>query len=176
MRGRLDGLEVPGPDPGLLRADPLDVDASIQLNDAAHVLRVSASHPLFKLEARGATAGERRFEFNMRLPDIAPFAALAAQDLHGAGSAHGVLAWPDSRMRFSLDAAVDFAARGAGWISLFGDRATLNLSGALGDAALELDKATLAGAPYRWRRRAALRAAPARSPASPRAGSWRSPI
>jgi len=83
LRAAVDGLTIPGPQPTLFQDSRLSLDANIKLNDPKRPLQVSANHRLFALRANAVTAGQPSAQLDLRLPDVAPFAALGGQNVHG---------------------------------------------------------------------------------------------
>jgi translocation and assembly module TamB len=143
------GLQLPGPQPRLLRDSPLTVDASMRLDQAARPLDLTATHRLFSLHAltdiTPATAGKRSVALELKLPDLTPLAALGGQNVRGSALIKAQLEMQDEATRVTLNAA---AALGAGtevWSGLVGDRATLELSGALTERAIIVDTLKFSG-------------------------------
>jgi translocation and assembly module TamB len=143
------GLLLPGPEPRLLRDSPLTVDASMRLDQTTRPLDLTATHRLFSLHAvtdiTPATAGERSAALELKLPDLAPLAALGGQNVRGSALVKAQLKIEDGATHVTLDAS---AALGAGtevWSGAVGDRATLALSGALTGRAIVLDTLKFTG-------------------------------
>ncbi len=90
----LDGLRLPGPQPTLLAAAPLTLDATLDPHAAGRPLDLIVSHPLLGVSGHVLTAAPQRGQLALHLPDLAPFAAIGGTALAG----HADLA-----ARFSLD-------------------------------------------------------------------------
>ena len=90
----LDGLRLPGPQPTLLAAAPLTLDATLDPHAAGRPLDLTVSHPLLGVSGHVLTATPQRGQLALRLPDLAPLAAIGGTALAG----HADLA-----ARFSLD-------------------------------------------------------------------------
>lgn len=83
MVAELDGLRIPGPRPELFQAAPLILRADARLDRPDRPLVFSLQHPLLKAEGKAATAGDMHGELLLNLPDLAPFAAVAGDDVQG---------------------------------------------------------------------------------------------
>lgn len=149
VHGTVNGLVIPGPQPRFLVKDPLVIDASLLMNQPSRPLELTATHRLFTLHAHADTealnAGERRAVVELNLPDVAPFAALAAQDVRGNAAINAQLTHGRSDDTLTLDANVGLKGGTADWIRILGPRVALNLSGSLSDAGITLQKLRLAG-------------------------------
>jgi translocation and assembly module TamB len=145
----IDGLQIPGPQPRLFAAAPLEVDGSVQLNQASRPLDISASHPLLALRLHADTAAEvrggQRATVELRVPEVAPFAAFAAQDARGSATLTAQLALGRSEDTLTLDANLGFTGGTAAWVGIVGSRAALKLSGTLSDQTIKLQNLRLAG-------------------------------
>jgi translocation and assembly module TamB len=144
LHASVQGLRVPGSQPRLLEADPLKIDASMRLDQPAHPLQVTAAHRLFSLRGQGEISGEKSASLELRLPNIAPFAAYAEQDLRGSAVITANAAgYPATRIKVDANAALTPGKQV--WAGALGDRARLEFSGVLKDSALEIESAKLTG-------------------------------
>jgi translocation and assembly module TamB len=139
------GVTIPGSQPRLLESDPVKIDASVRLDDPARRLEVSASHRLFSLQGQAVTAGDQRATLELRLPNLAPFAAYAAQELRGSAVIHAQLSGYPSATQIQLDAGVALIPGPQIWARAIGDRARLEFSGSFKDAALKIDSLKFSG-------------------------------
>ncbi len=145
LQAVVEGLRIPGSQPALLERDPLTIDASMRVKEPTRPLTLSATHRLFALNANAVTAGQQNVAFVVRLPSIAPFAALAGQALNGDATVKGRIERRDKDIALSLGGAAALAGDGPSWTAMAGNRVTLGLSGALSDGAFTVDRLTLAG-------------------------------
>jgi translocation and assembly module TamB len=77
-------VRMPGPAPELLLAAPLDLRASMRLDDPARPTTFTLSHPLASVQGHAhAAAGGVQAELTATVPQLAPFSALAGTDLEG---------------------------------------------------------------------------------------------
>jgi translocation and assembly module TamB len=139
------GLRIPGSQPRLLEADPVKIDASVRLDDPARHVELTASHRLFSLKGEAITAGEQSATLELRVPNLAPLAAYAAQDLRGSAVVKAQLAGYPADTRIKLDANAELAPGTQVWAGAVGDRARLEFSGAFKDDSLSVDNVKLSG-------------------------------
>jgi len=144
LAGSVKGLRVPGPAPALLEKDPLRFDAEWRVKEAERPLMLSAAHPLLRLEAHAVTAGALRASLDLELPSLAPFAALARQDVRGSASVQGHIERRGSGFAFDLGADARLAGGAARWVEIAGKRVSLKAAGAATDDALTLDRLDVA--------------------------------
>jgi translocation and assembly module TamB len=143
------GLRIPGPRPQLLQDSPVTLDASLKLNEAARPLEVSATHRLFALrgtaETAAVSAGKRSATLELRLPDLTPLAAIGGQKVRGSALLKAQVQNDAASTRLSLDASAALVVGTEIWSGAVGDRATLQLSGALTDRAVTFDSLKFTG-------------------------------
>jgi len=140
-----DGFEIPGPRPMLLAVDPLQLDISVRLDEAARPIVLSMRHRLFSLRAQATAAGQQAAALDVRLPDVAPFAALAGQDMHGAATIKAQLARRRSDVGVTLDAELRGAADAPAWLAGLGNRLALQVSGAVSAVSVNVEQMRLTG-------------------------------
>ncbi len=154
LRASASGLVLPGPAPRLLAGAPIQLDATLHLDEPTHPIELAASQRLVSLQARAVTTGERSVTFEVRLPDVAPLAALAAgTSASGAlKKVSGSLAASGKLVEIAAGARLDLDARAAGLrappllASLLGTSPRLQLSGSWTDRAIEAQRLLLTGA------------------------------
>jgi translocation and assembly module TamB len=139
------GLRIPGSQPKLFEADPVKIDASVRLDDPVRRLDLTASHRLFALKGQAVTAGEQSANMEVRLPDLAPFAAFIAQDLRGSALIHAQVAGYPGAARIKLDGDAALTPGTQIWAAAVGDRARLDFAGALKNDALAIESVKFAG-------------------------------
>jgi translocation and assembly module TamB len=133
------GLRIPGAQPRLLEDDPVKIEAAVRLDDPSRPLVLSASHRLFFLHGRAVTAGEPGATVELKLPNVTPFAAYAAQDLRGSGVINAQLQGYPPATHIKLDASAALIPGMQIWAAAVGDRARLEFSGAFKDDALTIE-------------------------------------
>ncbi|HWY95890.1 MAG TPA: translocation/assembly module TamB domain-containing protein [Steroidobacteraceae bacterium] len=149
VRAVVTGLEIPGPQPRLLANDPVKLDATVQLNEKSRPIELTAMHPLFNLHAHAGTewgkAGGQQAVVELRLPELAPFAAFASQDVQGNALINAKLAHGDSESTLILDANVALTGGAAVWIRTLEPRVALQLSGSLSHEMIKLQNLRVSG-------------------------------
>jgi translocation and assembly module TamB len=145
LNGEVQGLRIPGSAPDLLEKDPIKIDASMRVKDPTRPLTLAATHRLFSLNANAVTAGQQNVAFVLKLPSIAPVAALAGEALNGEATVKGRIDRRESDMGFNLDADATLVGGGGSWTSLVGNRVALGISGALSDALFNVERLKLTG-------------------------------
>jgi translocation and assembly module TamB len=131
----VDGLTIPGPKPRLLGAEPLAIDARIALNQALRPADLTVSHRLFNLHAQGNTvasaSGSRDAKLQVSLPDVAPLAEFAGQDLHGSVTLDADLKLGSLEDTAEVTAAMNLTSGASRWARLLGAHPSLALSAGL---------------------------------------------
>jgi translocation and assembly module TamB len=139
------GLKIPGAQPRLLEDDPVKIEASVRLDDPARRVELSASHRLFSLRGQAVTSGEQSATLELKLPNVTPFAAYAAQELHGSAVINAQLDGYPHATHIKLDAGAMLNPGAQVWAAALGDRAKLEFSGVFKDDALTIDSFKLTG-------------------------------
>lgn len=145
LKALIQGLEIPGPEPRILSQDPVTLSASLRLGDASWPLELTASHRLATLHARAILAGQQQADIELRLPDLAPFARLAAQDVRGNALLKAQLKRQGNDATLALDASLGLDGGSASWIGVLGPRPTVQLTGALSAEDITLQQLKIEG-------------------------------
>jgi translocation and assembly module TamB len=140
-----EGLTLPGPSPQLLHDSPVTLDVSVRLDAPSLPVRLSASHALFMVRAQGVAAAPQRISLDIRLPDLAPLAALAGEAIHGDATIQAQVAQRAEQTRLDLDAQARLRAGQQAWAAALGDSARLKLSGKLDDRSFVIERLGLTG-------------------------------
>jgi len=138
-----DGVLLPGPQPRLLAEAPLRVDARMRLDDASKPVRLTANHHLFSLQAEATTGEALHTTFALRLPDLAPFAALAGEKVSGSTELKGTLEGSSANAHLTLDANAEVAKGDTLIASLLSGSSHLQLRGALTERSVEIERLAL---------------------------------
>ena len=144
LRGNVAGLAIPG-QPQLLKGDPLNLDATLRLDDASRPLNLTATHKLFALRAQAVTAGTQRVDFDLRLLNLAPLAALGGQVVRGTATVKGKVDGYPAAPHWVVDARADLEPGKQFWAAAMGRQANLQLEGTYKDQRLEIASAKLSG-------------------------------
>ena len=146
VRGLVTGLEIPGPQPTVLSADPVKLDATLHLEDAARPLQFTIEHKLLTLRGRAVTAGKLGATVQLHLPDLAAVAALAGQKAAGSADIQGQVDYAESTARVNLSAAADLQPVGEGVFNMLGRRGIVQLVGTVSSDSATLEKFKVSGA------------------------------
>jgi translocation and assembly module TamB len=146
-RATLTGLVVPGSQPKLFQDAPLTLDARMNLSDPKRPLELQANHRLFALSGQATTADpEQTAHLELRLPDIAPFAAFAGQKIRGDATLTARITRDSSSTHLTSDTIANIDAGGASWAGLVrGAPTRLHLTGAMNEAKFTFDRVQLTG-------------------------------
>jgi translocation and assembly module TamB len=145
LRGKAEGLQVPGPRPNLLAGDAIALDAVMRLDQDSRPLDLRLNHRLFTLSGRWLTAGKQSASLDLRLIDLAPFAGLLGQEVGGSAAIQGQLERVGSSTRVALTASADFRSATAGWPDMLGRHANAQLAGTLDGDAITLQSLSVSG-------------------------------
>lgn len=145
VRGVIDGLRMPGPQAGLFEADPVKFAASLRPGADGWPLEVQATHRLLSVTARAVTRGRQSASLDVRVPDLAPFAALLGQDVRGGALLGIQIERRGSGVAGTLDAKIGIAGGTAPWVEAVGKSAVLSAAATLSDGQLTVERARLDG-------------------------------
>jgi len=140
-----EGLVLPGPQPRLLADAPLHVDANMRLSDPSRPLRLTADHRLLSLQVEAVTHGAMSATFDLRVPDLAPLAAVAGQKIQGSTELKGTLKQSSGTTHLDLDANTEVVGKTTLLTSLLAGPSRLQLSAALTPRTVEVERLTLNG-------------------------------
>jgi translocation and assembly module TamB len=141
-----EGLTLPGPQPKLFQDAPLRVDASVRLNDAKRPLELSATHRLFALKANVVTAGQQSAQLDLRLPDVAPFAAIGGQKVRGDVNIKAQITHDGKSTHLTADANANIDGGVEAWAGLVrGGSTRLQVTGELTDQRINIERLQLTG-------------------------------
>jgi translocation and assembly module TamB len=145
LHALIQGLRIPGSQPRLLESDPVKIDASVRLDDPARRVDLAATHRLISVKGQAVTTGAQSASAEIRLPNLAAFAALMGQELRGSAVISAQASGYPAATHLRFDANAALAPGPQVWAGLVGDRARLEFSGAFKDGGLAIDKAKLSG-------------------------------
>jgi len=145
LQATADGVRVPGPDPALLAAAPVQVTADAQLDDPARPVSFQVQHPLLSVQGHAATAGAIAGEADITLPDLAPLARLGGVAVAGRAALH-VAARQDQATKLDVDGTVSLTAAPGPAVALLGPEARLGVSAALAGGDVTLSRLQVNGA------------------------------
>jgi translocation and assembly module TamB len=145
-RAVIAGLVIPGSEPKLFQDAPLSLEGSINLTDPKRPVELRATHRLFALQGHATTADPLTAQLDLRLPDVAPFAALGGQKIKGDASIKAQITHDAKSTRVTADANGNIDGGAASWAGLVrGGNTRLQLAGAMTDAQFTIDRLQLEG-------------------------------
>jgi translocation and assembly module TamB len=150
LKARAEGVRIPGPNPGLLEADPLTLDATARLDAADRPVTFSLVHKLLTANgtARNGTArtgGDIAAEIALAVPDLAPLAALGGVDIRGSTDLAIKAAMAGGANRIDIDGTLGVTGGMAPVPGLIGPAAKLGVSATMRGADIALSRLTLDG-------------------------------
>ncbi len=131
VRATVDGLRIPGPQPGLLAAAPVLLTADIRLDDPARPARFTLTHPLLQVDGTAKTGGDITAHVNLTAPDLTPLAAVGGVDLQGRTQLAIDAAMAGGTTNVTLDGTLGITGGMAPVPGLLGDAAKIGVTVAL---------------------------------------------
>jgi translocation and assembly module TamB len=146
VRSTIEGLQIPGPQPAIFQDSPLTLDALVRLNDEKRPVEISATHRLFTLKANAITAGRQSVRLDLRVPDVAPFAALGGQTVRGDATVKAEVTHDAVSTGLIAEANASIDGGTAAWAGLLrGGNTRLQVVGALTDKKISIERLQLTG-------------------------------
>jgi translocation and assembly module TamB len=143
LRAEVDGLTLPGREPRLLAQSPLHIEAAMKLSDAQRPLQLEVQHRLFTLQARAVTMGAPSGTFDLHLPDLAPFAAIAGQKIAGRSDVRGAMRQEGATTHLEVEASNELARGPTAVAEWLAGASRLQLSAALTPHSLTVERLAL---------------------------------
>jgi len=144
LHATADGVRLPGPNPAVLAAAPVVLDADARLDDPARPVSFTLAHPLLSIKGDARTGGDISANADVSAPDLTPLAALGGVDLHGSTALHLQAATAAGVTRVEADGKVVVTGGLAPVPGLIGD-ATLGVSAQLAGADVTVSRLEVAG-------------------------------
>ncbi len=155
------GLALPGlagsPAAGavarLLASSPVRLDATLSLDRPERPLRLTATHRLLSMQVQAVTAGERSATFQVRVPDVTPFASLVGarvaalgrlRAVSGSLAASGKLAETAAATRLDVDVGANLGGTPK-LTALLGGASRVQLSASWTDRAVDIERLQVTG-------------------------------
>ncbi|MGH8210247.1 MAG: hypothetical protein ACREU6_11765, partial [Steroidobacteraceae bacterium] len=118
----------------------------MRLDDPRRRVEITATHRLFALQAHAITGGEQSAQLDLRLPDVAPFAAFADQNVRGDALIKAQVTRDSKSTHLSADVNANIDAGAAIWAGLVrGGTTRLQVAGALTAEKVCIDRLQLTG-------------------------------
>ncbi len=147
LHGEIEGVSLPTPQPDLLGATPVTLQADLRLDASDWPLQFHLKHPLFAAEGKATLGTDLQGNVALILPDLHPFAALGKQNLQGKAElnlhilhmAHGVTT------TLVADGLLSIISGSTPWAKLLGDRTRLAVAVALNGSDITISRLRLEG-------------------------------
>ena len=146
LKAAIAGLVIPGPKPDLLRSAPLTLTADAKLDDPDRPIAFTLAHPLIDRHGTAHTGGALSVVMDLRLPQLAPFAAIAGVDLQGHTELTLHAAEQGSGEQASLDGTIGLTAGLPQAVALIGGKARIGATVAMEGGKITISRFDLAGA------------------------------
>lgn len=144
LRAIADGITLTGSQPQLLRGSPLNVDATLHLDNAGRPLQLTLTHRLLDLDVQAVTKGARSANFDLRLRDLGALAASYHEDIRGTMRLSGRVAEQGHDTTFDVSGTGDLAGSSVA-ARLLGAGARLHVAGSMTPAMIHVDSLDLTG-------------------------------
>jgi len=144
LHATADGVRLPGPDPTLLAAAPVVLDADARLDDPARPATFALTHPLLTIKGDAKTGDDISANADVTAADLAPLAAIGGVDLHGSTALRLRAAMAGGVTRVDLDGKVSVTGGLSPVPALIGD-ATLGASAQLAGSDVTLSRLEVDG-------------------------------
>lgn len=142
----IEQLVIPGSQPRILQDSPITIEAAMLLKDPSRPLSMTASHRLFALRARAVTAGKQQSaDIELRLPDIAPLAAIGSQDVKGSANIKGRMTHSSDTTHLDVEASAALSGGAPLFARVLGQSTRLQLEGEMSEAAFQIERLQLTG-------------------------------
>lgn len=145
VQATADGVHIPGPDPALLAAAPVQLTADVKLDDPARPVSFAVEHALLSIQGQATTAGQVAGEADVRLPDLAPFGRLGGTAVTGRAALH-LKARLDQATHLDADGTVSLTEAPGPAVALLGPDARVGLSADLASGTTTLTRLQVNGA------------------------------
>ena len=145
VNGVIDNVHVPGPQPDLLAAAPIALQAEAILDQPSLPLTFTVTHPLIGVTGAAQLGGAMNATATVSLSNLAPLAALGGVVVEGHGALVAKIAEQKDTTQFSLDGTLDITGGAPMAMSLVGENTTLVVAGSMAGSDVTLDRAAIDG-------------------------------
>ena len=145
LRATVDGLRIPGPQPGLFAAAPVTLQANVRLDDPTRPVTFSLAHPLVQATGSAKTGGAVSAHVDLTAPDLKPLAAAGGVDLQGRTQLAVDAAMAGGTTTVTADGTLGITGGLAPVPGLVGDSAKLGVTVALAGGDITISRAQLDG-------------------------------
>jgi translocation and assembly module TamB len=145
LRASLQGLQVPGERPDVFGAHPVEVTADAHLDEPRRPVTFTLSHPLIAADGQVLSAGNLELTAALKLPELAPLAAIAGADLQGHSQWQLRAAQQAGKATLDAEGTLGITGGMAPMPGLMGDSAKIAASGSIQGQKFTLSRLTVDG-------------------------------
>jgi len=145
LNAEIDGLTLPGQDPSLLAAAPVMLHATAQLAEPGRPVAFTVQDPLIQAQGSARTAGPLSAHVAITVPELAPVAAAAGQQVHGHTALTLDVAQKDATTTIALQGTLGVTGGQPQAQALLGDAAHLDLAASLTGNSARLTRLRVTG-------------------------------
>jgi len=131
LQAAFDGLTLPGQAPALLSAAPVLLDATAQLAAPGRPVTFTLQHPLVQARGTARTSGALSAHVAITLPELAPVAAAAGQQVQGHTALTLDVAKQDATTSIALQGTIGITGGQPQAQALLGNEAHVDLAASL---------------------------------------------
>lgn len=128
LRAKLDGIEIPGSHPGLLRKAPMLINGNLRLDKKDRPISINIRHPLIAADGTGNLAENPEGKINLKFTNLEPFAALVGLDLDGSSELSLRVNSDDELYKLKLGGGLAVTGGMVPFPGLVGDLAKIDLA------------------------------------------------
>lgn len=145
LRGRVDGLRLPGPHSDLLAGAPVRLTARMLPQAAGRLVVFTLDHPLLQAHGRLELGATPTLDAQMTVPDLAPFAALAGTAARGQAGLTLTATRAAGAVRMTLEGRLGLTGGPAPAVAMLGPETRIAAAATYADGALSLTRLDVAG-------------------------------
>ena len=145
VTGVIERVHVPGPQPDLLAAAPIALQAEAILDQPELPVTFTVTHPLIGITGEAKLAGDMTATATISLSNLAPLAALGGAAVEGHANVVAKIAQQGETVQASLDGALDITGGEPMAANLIGENAPLAVAGSMTGSDFTLDRAAIDG-------------------------------
>ncbi|MBT9099612.1 translocation/assembly module TamB domain-containing protein [Methylovulum psychrotolerans] len=128
LSGSLAGLTLAEGQQDVLQAQPINLQAALRMDQAAHPLTLALQHPLFSVTGTAATAPQPNATMQVNLPHLQALAGLAGVDMAGTASATLQARQQGDKAEINVDGQVAMTGGPAALVNLLGKQADFGIT------------------------------------------------
>ncbi len=145
LRGRLDGVRLPGGQPGLLGAAPVRFTVRLQRGTATQVVVFAVDHPLVQARGRLDLGVAQRLTARLTVPDLGAFSALTGMTAAGQAQLAVRATRAGGIAQIAVDGTLGLTGGPAPAVALLGPDTRIAAAASYTSAGLSLQRLHIAG-------------------------------